>query len=339
MTNRIKLTPDQTKNAQGTITSPDGTVYKDSSPVKDTSGNQYNVKRFMYPEDLENNPEHGGQMVVFFINVATVSQANNGQTGQTTYDIPPEDISNFSGTKVTAKVPDTLDGHITASKMRRLDTAIAMHMPNQLKTNYAVNWGESTDEEMRGKDFLVESAMKVANASGFAGTGAAILQVGENAIKNTVVGAYGKYIQKTARVAQANSKQEQVFDGVQFRTFNFDYTFHPKSKTEAENIRNIYRMFRYHMLPEFLDELSFMYIYPSEFNIKYYSNGTENTYLEQLSTCVLKNISIDYTPNGQFATFTPDAGGAMPSQINISMEFQELSKPSKETSPWFSQGL
>jgi hypothetical protein len=93
------------------------------------------------------------------------------------------------------------------------------------------------------------------------------------------------------------------------------------------------------MLPEFLDQMSFMYIYPSEFNIKYYTNGAENKYLEKLSTCVLKSMDVDYTPNGQFTTFSTDENGAMPVQINISLVFQELSKPTKETSPWEGPGL
>jgi hypothetical protein len=341
MNTRIKPTPNPStpKNGAGTITAPDGSSYKESSPVKDTNDKQYNIKRFMYPEDLENNPEHGQQMVVFFINVSTAGKTIDGKTDQTLYDIPAEDLPKFSGTRVGQKVPDSYDGFVTAAKMKRLDTAIALHMPNSVKTNYGVNWGESTDEEMRGKDFVVQSALKVGESKSFGDGVNNTAKVVKNALQNTAAGTFGKYIQKSARVTQGNSKQEQVFDGVQFRTFDFSYTFFPRSKTEAENILNIIRMLRYHMLPEFLDEMSFMYIYPSEFNIKYYSNGTENQYIEKLSTCVLKSLDVDYTPNGQLNTFAPDAKGAMPTQINVSMQFQELSKPTKETSPWYSQGL
>lgn len=344
MTDRFKPTPNPSsskKNGAGTINAPDGTSYKESSPVKDTNDKQYNIKRFMYPEDLENSDEHGQQMVVFFINVSTAGKTIDGKSDQTTYAIPDEDLPKFSGTKVGQIIPDKIDGLVTAAKMKRLDTAIALHMPNSVKTNYGVNWGESTDEEMRGKDFLVQSGLKIAGGAkkGFVEGAKETVKVVGNAAQNIVVGSYGKYIQKSARITQGNSKQEQVFEGVQFREFDFNYTFFPKSKAEAENILNIVRMFRYHMLPEFLDEMSFMYIYPSEFNIKYYSKGTENQYIEKLSTCVLKTMDVDYTPSGQFTTFEPDAKGAMPTQINVNMHFQELSKPTKESSPWYSQGL
>ena len=94
-------------------------------------------------------------------------------------------------------------------------------------------------------------------------------------------------------------------------------------------------MFKHHMLPEFKDEAKFLYIYPSEFNIKYYKGSDENKYIEKQMTAVLTRVNVDYTPNGQFNTFA----NGMPTQINLTLSFRELSVPTKETSPYDAHGV
>jgi hypothetical protein len=124
----------------------------------------------------------------------------------------------------------------------------------------------------------------------------------------------------------ANPKKEQVFSGVDFRTFQVEYQFFPRSATEAENVQRIIKQFKYHMHPEFKDANNFVYIYPSEFDIFYYQNGKENLNLHRHTSCVLTEMSINYTPNGAFTTF--DNG--MPTQINVQMSFRELALLTKD---------
>jgi hypothetical protein len=309
----------------------------------------------MYPEDLDVESSgdidrktgketfrspYNDQMVVFFINVAEKGQtANATGTLQKTYDIPPEDYEwTNSGTKVAASANTDATG-LTYSKMRRLDTAIALHMPNSLRNQYSVMWGEAEDEEMRKGELIAQTLATMKSSDSNSGTATAIAKVAEVTATGMLSDLIGEYGRKTARTTKGNSRAEQVFEGVNFREFEFSYQFFPKSRTEARNILNIIRMFRHHMLPEFRSNNDFMYVYPSEFNIKFYSNGDENMYLEKISTCVLKNVNIDYAPSGQFSTFKADEHGAMPTQINMSMTFLELTKPTKETSPWDGPGL
>jgi hypothetical protein len=124
----------------------------------------------------------------------------------------------------------------------------------------------------------------------------------------------------------ANPKKEQIFKGVDFRTFAFDYQFFPRSATEASNVLNIIKTFKYHMHPEFKDNNNFVYIYPSEFDIFYYQNGEENPNLHRHTSCVLTELNVNYTPNGAFTTF--DNG--MPTQINVTMNFRELALLTKD---------
>jgi hypothetical protein len=81
------------------------------------------------------------------------------------------------------------------------------------------------------------------------------------------------------------------------------------------------------MHPEYKDSNNFIFVYPSEFDIYYYQGGKENTNLHKHTSCVLKNMSINYTPNGAFNTFAD----GMPTQINVQLQFIELAILTKET--------
>jgi hypothetical protein len=158
------------------------------------------------------------------------------------------------------------------------------------------------------------------NNTDVSGTGAAILtnialSKGPNQAGNSVASGLA-----------ANPKKEQVFKGVNFRTFSFDYKFFPRNWNEAQNIRNIIAQFKYHMHPEFKDNNNFVYIYPSEFDIFYYQDGEENLNLHRHTSCVLTDMSINYTPNGMFSTF-PDGS---PTQIDVTLTFRELALLTKD---------
>ena len=113
-----------------------------------------------------------------------------------------------------------------------------------------------------------------------------------------------------------NPKKEQVFKGVDFRKFSFDYQFFPRDAKEAENVLKVIEEFKYHMHPEFLDNNNFVYVYPSEFDIMYYKDGVENRTIHRHTACVLEEMNVNYTPNGTFTTFA----NGMPTQINVTLQ-------------------
>jgi len=212
---------------------------------------------------------------------------------------------------------------------KRLKTAIALHIPNNLSVNYSVTWSEEDTGALALAAGAVQQGWEVAkglspggnsNNTDVTGVGAAILtnlalSKGPNQAGNSVASGLA-----------ANPKKEQVFKGVNFRTFSFDYKFFPRNWNEAQNVRNIIDQFKYHMHPEFKDSNNFVYIYPSEFDIFYYQNGEENLNLHRHTSCVLTDMSINYTPNGMFSTF-PDGS---PTQIDVTLTFRELALLTKD---------
>jgi hypothetical protein len=161
---------------------------------------------------------------------------------------------------------------------------------------------------------------EVAKAVTTGGAKSNALGTAGNILTNIALSAPGGGALSAASGLAANPKKEQVFKNVNFREFTFDYTFSPRTPEEAANVRKIIHNFKLHMHPEYKDLNNFVFIYPSEFDIFYYQGGTENLNLHRHTSCVLKDMSVNYTPNGAFNTF--DDG--MPTQINVQLAFLEL---------------
>ena len=216
-------------------------------------------------------------------------------------------------------------------KTKRIKTAIALHVPNNLTTTYGINYDEED---------LAMFATGIAAAGATAALAKAAKSGGKSDVKNlaqqyapgayaaaasAALGAAPVGLQKLTGLAP-NPRKEQIFKSVKFRTFQFDYEFFPRDAQESQNVLNLIYQFKLHMHPEFKDANEFLYIYPSEFDISYYNNGSENMNLNRHTSCVLTDMTVNYSPQGQFTTFA----GGMPSQINLTLQFMELATLTKE---------
>jgi hypothetical protein len=215
-----------------------------------------------------------------------------------------------------------------SGKKTRLKTAIALHTPNTMSTTYSVNYDEEN---------LDVYAMGIV---GSAGLEKAIKSKGLSAISAdalTSVSAAGVSLGLSKLPGMAgvskitglapNPRKEQIFKHVNFRNFTFDYQFYPRDEKEAQNVLNIIYQFKLHMHPEFKDANNFLYIYPSEFDIFYYNGTQENMNVNRHTSCVLTDMVVNYSPNGQFTAFA----NGMPTQINMTLTFKELAVLTKET--------
>lgn len=227
------------------------------------------------------------------------------------------------GAGALEKVSSTFSG-----QKRRLKTAIALHTPNTMSTTYSINYdeedmdiyamglaaagGASLDKALKQKS-LSNVAADVVNATTAAGLAVGLKLPGTGGIS------------KITGLAP-NPRKEQIFKHVNFRTFTFDYQFYPRDAQEAQNVLNIIYQFKLHMHPEFKDANNFLYVYPSEFDIFYYVNGQENMNVNRHTSCVLTDMTVNYSPNGQFTSFAD----GMPTQINVTLTFKELATLTKE---------
>ena len=156
----------------------------------------------------------------------------------------------------------------------------------------------------------------------------------------TIVGGGGieSGVKQTSRLT-TNPYEEQLFNGIDFRVFSFNFEFSAVSEEEFRAVQNIITMFRKHSRPTFTisNKNQALYSYPNEFAIKFLHLETstsfgdiqgvarnqfvENGNLPKLHNCVLTNITTNYAPDGWKAHT-----GGEPNLINVQLAFTETRK-------------
>ena len=127
-----------------------------------------------------------------------------------------------------------------------------------------------------------------------------------------------------------NPYMEVLFNKAEMRTFDYNFTFTPRSEDETLDVQKIIKMFRFHMMPELRGSNSRFLTLPSTFDIHYMyqmtpSLATENQFYNKIATCVLTSCDVNYTPNG-VKSF---ASGA-PTQITMNLSFMETEQLTKQ---------
>lgn len=215
-----------------------------------------------------------------------------------------------------AAVGYTLASQLKVDKaLKRLATTITLYTPPTVMNSQRTQWDNYNDvmfELMQlASDQTLSSIMK--NSGGIASSMGRILAT-----------AGSELVQSATRSA-VNPKKDLLFKSVDRREFIFEYQFAPKSKAESDEVANIIQAFRIFSAPEVVQGTDeFLYTYPAEFDIEYgfLSNGVENQnkYLNKISSCILKTVTVNYAPTGTFQTLE----NGDPIMINMTLHFEEL---------------
>ena len=137
-----------------------------------------------------------------------------------------------------------------------------------------------------------------------------------------------------------NPMQEQLLDGIPFRSFDFTFDFYPKSATEAAETRKIIATFRESMLPDAFEDNMFrrpsdadsdenlppsdegdiaaFFNYPNIFRI--YFSGPMSNKVDGFLPTVLTNAQVDYAGGQKFSTFED----GQPMHIQLTLNFVEI---------------
>lgn len=297
----------------------------------------------------------GRTNTLFDASTADQNRIGNGIAGSVVEKVGKE-VSNFIGdfipdflkegvssiadkitsTDIGKNVKEATAGQFTKT-MKRINRAIVLPVPSNLSTDYGISWETESlgvaaglldnASKTQAQDQMAESGKIVGQILGRAGirAGAAVIN---NPLSQRIFGESiidGKAVTEKLTRAAINPRKEQLFKNVNFRKFNFSWTLVPKNQKEAVVINDILRELKFHMHPE-LDTGGYFYIYPSEFDIKFYFIGAENTWLSKISTCVLTDMKVSYTPNNEFITYKD----GMPDSIKLDLAFTELELLTKE---------
>ena len=226
----------------------------------------------------------------------------------------------------------------------RLAGGISLYMPPSITTT---STAEYTDSEIGVGAALASAFLDEFKATGASGIGdnvtARLNSLGPEAkegLQNmalksigVVPGLQGADVVRDLRRGFIKApRMELAFKGIGKRNFSYEFKMIPKSREEADIVREIVKTFRANMLPEFLkgtDRSARFFKMPNTFDISYMYNGGQNQYLHLISTCVCKSVTATYGGD-RYKTFDANDEGAPPVETNISLQFEELEIITKE---------
>ena len=122
-----------------------------------------------------------------------------------------------------------------------------------------------------------------------------------------------------------NSNIELLFSGVQLRSgFSFSYDLVPRSKKEAQEIKDIILFLKIECSAQKGAETGAaagLFIKsPSVFRLTYMNGKNPHPFLHQFKICALTTMSVDYTASGTYATYSD----ATPVHMKMTLSFNEL---------------
>jgi len=327
----------------------------DFSPKEKLDSNPLQFSYIQYPIDLTSNEL--GHYILFYalsnkFDTPTEDLMIGGQlsnnlnfgTAQGDFDGGSATVSNFrqlKDNKGNVIKPLKQDNSVLSEFPSHTITtaAIALYMPPGVKVSYNMDYNvkeadlSGTIATAIGKAKSAESTADSIKAivKGVAGAG---IDIGKKAIdavgESLEIGSPGQLFSKAFGVA-INPHQEQFFEKPAFRSFDYTFEFWPKSKEEMDAVQKIIFLFKYHMHPR-LDKGSGgrLFKVPSEFEIHYAHLDQQNSYLNKIARCVLKEMDVSYGPDEQYSTFRPDEKGAAPVTTKIALTFQETTFVTKD---------
>ena len=222
---------------------------------------------------------------------------------------------------------------------RTRDAVITLPIPYTLSAAYGMQWA-GKDVGALGSTLAKDEAFQkvVAGVIGGQDIGALkgvvdmnfkkLIEVAKTTgIKNVVAGVGSQLgvdlmtAVSTGSGITHNPHKAMMFEGMEFRTHNFNYKFLAKSFDESKEIQKIIEAFKEYSHPDLFNNKQ-IFDYPYEWAIKF-SGGVKN-FLYAFTPCVLTSLSTSYNGAGQPYFFESDGFGNPPVQIELTMAFKEL---------------
>ena len=218
-----------------------------------------------------------------------------------------------------------------------------LYMPPAVTFTEGATWGSEelgalgklTKDALTGKGGGIDTMLKnfgggAAGDLGKAGAtaaGAGMAGLLGGAAGYLTAGGIGTGMKAAGRFT-TNPYEEQMFNGIPFRSFTFDFTFTPNSVDEGKQVFNIIRMFRFHSRPGYVGGLAGegLFSFPNEFRIQFNAmrNGAwvQNSVLPKIHNCVCTNVTTNYTPEGFWVAMRD----GRPMSTTLSLGFNETVK-------------
>jgi len=237
-----------------------------------------------------------------------------------------------SGGKMTGKF-----GFGDRNTDRKTIGSVILPIPGGIQDSNQVQWGS---DSMTPLQIAMSNVAMTTITEGFAaGADAVGSEVNKatgmggddvkKALANTLAGqaaGAGKLLTRTTG-AVMNPNMDLLFNSPNMRNFSFQFRLAPRSKEEAMVVVKIIRFFKQGMAAIRSKSRLFLKS-PHTFRLAYKHKAEkgagfeqkDHPYLNKFKECALGGFTVNYTPDGQYATYED---GVMAS-YQISMNFQEM---------------
>ena len=266
-------------------------------------------------------------------------QIRNNQVTGANYDSQRDDLSATSYDRNSSAMQQLGKTNKTTT---RISDSIALYLPAQVTDNTsalyeelsmgiggkAINDVGAAVKSFVNDDFEAFGKQFTAGLKSVLSEGGRRLLVGA---AETLTGAEGSVQGVNKLFGQADNPFVEVFfTSMNLRKFTYNFVFAPRNEDETNEVQQIIQLFRFHMVPELQGTNGRYITLPSTFDIHYMykadnGNSYENDYYTRLSTCVLQDCSVNYTPTG-----VKSFGDGAPTQITMNLTFSETEALTKE---------
>jgi hypothetical protein len=114
-----------------------------------------------------------------------------------------------------------------------------------------------------------------------------------------------------------NPNLEILFDGVNIRAFTFEFNFSPRNMSEANQVKQIIRLFKKHSAAKFNNENGMFIKSPDVFIFEYMKGNSAHPFLNVFKPMILNKLDLDYTANQTYSTFHDGTPTSMTMRLNV----------------------
>ena len=264
--------------------------------------------------------------------------------GKRSEELGSRTIVSIPGSRQLPKRSGVPGGLTTQSLVNK--GTILLQIPANLQDGNSVSYGDSKMNSIvaaavGGASDMMTDVGKELGEGDFEGAGQVAKDIAQATLKDSNIGSNAKKLvtRKLASMAVSalggnvtinqllaredgqifNPNMELLFNGPTLRAFKFQFKMMPRNRDESDQVKRIIRTFKKNMAPKTNRSNLFLNT-PNIFELRYRQGESEHKFLHKFKQCVLQDIAINYTGEGNYATY--DDG--TPISMVMDLTFKEL---------------
>ena len=206
---------------------------------------------------------------------------------------------------------------------------VILPIPQSIGDNNSTNWGRDEMNPLQAAGIQLAGKLmtdpggaleEVKNIKGFGGIDESTKKAVMSSLAGMAVGKDPTKMMSRATGQVLNPNMEVIFSGVNIRTFNFTFMFAPRNESEANQIKQIIRLFKKHSAAKSSSGNGLFIAAPDLFVLEYMKGGAAHPYLNVFKPMACTGVNMDYTGTQTYSTYHDGT----PTLMKMDIGFKEL---------------